>query len=112
MNRKGAYPILSKYYEGELVAALKDLYPDHKWLLWQFKRVPANWWKDKEHQRMYFEWIGSLLGVKQLDDWYKVKVHEFNRRDGEGNLSFLQSFYHIPLFKLTSHTMFGSIKVC
>src|SRR5688500_15558951 len=83
--RKGGYSILSQYYQGDLRKALQDLYPHHDWLMWRFTRVPPKWWASKENQKIYIEWIGKQLGVQQLDDWYKIKVHEFNNRDGEGN---------------------------
>jgi hypothetical protein len=29
-------------------------------------------WEKVEHQRVYLDWIGSQIGVKQREDWYNI----------------------------------------
>jgi hypothetical protein len=54
-----------------LVDALKEAYPTHSWLPWKFKRVRPGYWDDINHQRQFFDWLYSELGLSGgLDGWY------------------------------------------
>src|SRR5690606_12641352 len=63
---------IKKY--GSLYDALKKLYPNHNWDPIRFSRVPQGYWTDVNTQRLALEKLGKQLGVKTLDDWYKMEA--------------------------------------
>jgi hypothetical protein len=66
-----AQSIIRRYYQGNLIHALKEAYPEHQWELTRFvnKRlveVP----KETEEQRAVFDRLGKNLGIQDLNGWY------------------------------------------
>jgi hypothetical protein len=35
-------------------------------------RVPSGYWNDIQHHSMFFDWLSSKLGLRNVEDWYKV----------------------------------------
>lgn len=63
-------PFISTLYRKKLYSALKTIYPHHRWKSSHFDR--RLYWNDLNNQKKKLEQIGTELGVKELDDWYKV----------------------------------------
>jgi hypothetical protein len=61
-------PFLLRYHK-TLMNAFKTIYPEHKWNEKKFSHV---YWTSIENQKEKMDEIGIELGVKHLDDWYKV----------------------------------------
>ncbi len=106
--------ILSHYYQNSLYQALKTLYPEADWRPWRFvhqfqtrsspstndinntnnnnnQSTSKQWifsWDQREHQKIYMEWLANELNLQELDDWYRVTIEDVSTRDG------------IPLLKL------------
>lgn len=59
---------------GSPLKLISDFFPDRQWLPWKFKSAPKNFWKSQENQRQYMNWLGNVLGIKEMDDWYNVKL--------------------------------------
>jgi uncharacterized protein YunC (DUF1805 family) len=112
-------PFLNNNYQGNLLTALKTLYPHHPWNSSQFSLLPKGYWNNLEHQREKLEQVGKELGVKQLDDWYSVSRDKVCRKapfligNYQGNLlTALKTFYpHHPwnvlLFVTLPHKFWG-----
>jgi hypothetical protein len=86
-NKRQIYqkcPFIAKQY-GDLFTTLKTLYPNHVWKESDFK---GSYWDNVENQRKRLEEVALELGVKELDDWYKV-----NRRYVHKRASFIYSCY-------------------
>src|SRR5687767_5449979 len=64
-------------------------------------RIPRKYWTDLEHQRKKLEQVGKKLGVKELDDWYKVSRAEACKR-----ASFIVPYYNGNLLTALQ-TLFG-----
>jgi hypothetical protein len=62
--------LLDNYYDGDLVAALKTIYPDHQWIKAHFQFLPLKYWEDVKNQREYFDYWSKKNGFTQ-EDWYK-----------------------------------------
>ena len=45
------------------------------WL--QQKKLPSGYWKVKENQLEYMNWLSNKLNIKTMEDWYKV-LYEVN----------------------------------
>lgn len=62
--------ILLRRYNGSLVSALQQLYPNHKWQPWRFTAVPRGWWKEQKNLQQFFDAKAAELGVHSLEQWY------------------------------------------
>lgn len=70
----GGASLLARRFGSSLSAALQWNYPEHRFEPWKFHVTPMKWWSLPANQRVYMDWIGStVLGVKSMDDWYKLE---------------------------------------
>lgn len=86
------YPIfkaLQKEKDWQQVLADSDEKPIEKELPW--RKSPNGYWDDLENCKSYLEWIGPLLGVSQMSDWYKVTNSSMIAVGGQG---FLNHFHN------------------
>jgi hypothetical protein len=72
--------LLATRYKNSLVLALLDIFREHKWQPWRFRKVPASWWLSKENQRALFDSVAADLGVASNDDWYRISPIEISSR--------------------------------
>ena len=74
--------IMLKQYENYL-ALLKEVYPSNTWP--EFRHpLPYGFWKSKYSQKQYLDWIGKVLELKKLDDWYSVNTKTILSLGGRG----------------------------
>ena len=59
-------------YDNSPSKLISSVYPEHKWLLWKFSRVPSGFWEKSENQRNFLENLASELQIKNIEDWYNV----------------------------------------
>jgi hypothetical protein len=85
---------INSRYKGSLFKTLQHLYPQHNWDALRFSRVPSGHWTDLTAQRKALEKLGERLGVKELDDWYHVKLSDVTDR-----LSFMRNYYKSSLYR-------------
>src|SRR5690349_21128292 len=71
-NRNGGGGLLRNSFGNSPSKALKSIYPDHEWKLWNFKTVPQGYWEKTENQRAFFDRLSKTLGYECLEDWYNV----------------------------------------
>jgi hypothetical protein len=45
------------------------VYPEYKWLPWLFERLPPGFWRDANNLRLFLNWAGKKLGIKEMKDW-------------------------------------------
>lgn len=57
--------------------ALANLYPNIEWKPWLFTSVPAGYWDDPQNQNNFIQWLSMELKIKNMSDWYAVKVFLF-----------------------------------
>ena len=53
---------------------IQSVYPEYELLPWKFHDVPAQVWNDDKNKRMFMDWAGKQLGVKEMDHWYSVQI--------------------------------------
>lgn len=80
---------LKNIWHGSPRQAAYCLFPDYDWKPWLFNQVPANWWKNADNRKEYFEWLGKKHGFLKPNDWYKAKKATFSKYKGA---RFLQEF--------------------
>jgi len=66
-------------YGNVLGYAVMALYPEFNWKPWKFEELPSNFWEDRRRHRELFDWLGELLEIRRLDDWYRVKTIDVER---------------------------------
>lgn len=74
--------LLTNYYKGSAIAALKDYKPHIEFEEWLFYTVPQGFWRHKENRVRYMAWLGKRLGYKKPEDWYHITRKEFNENYG------------------------------
>lgn len=79
IRKNGGSALFCEYYGGSPSAALQSVYPEHVWLLWKFQNLPKGYWEDLEHQQSFFRWLEKELGLRQLDDFYKLKAKDIEK---------------------------------
>jgi hypothetical protein len=84
------------HYGGSLIRALAGVYPEYRWQTWRFNQVPRGYWDDITNQRKFFDSVAEKKGIKNLDDWQKVKVADLEEFGGP---SLLQRYYGNSLIK-------------
>jgi hypothetical protein len=77
-----AATMVTSQYSSSIVAAVKSIFPEHKWIPWNFTNLPAGWWDDAAHLREYMDWLAGELQLKSKDDWYNVSYLDVQRHHG------------------------------
>jgi hypothetical protein len=62
---------LLKQYGGSMGELLRANYPWTQWRPWLFDEMDSKFWKNKENQTIYLNWVEDQLGIITLEDWYK-----------------------------------------
>jgi hypothetical protein len=70
----GGSGLLSKKYNDSVHQALKAVYYQHEWLPWRFKQVSKGYWNSRDTQKLFFDWLGTNLGISKYEDWYRVPL--------------------------------------
>ena len=65
---------LLQEYKGSPIALLSAVYPDYDWLPWKFSRCAHGYWDSLDNQKKFLEWAGKEWEIKNMEDWYKVKM--------------------------------------
>ena len=81
---------LMKYYNSSPSRALRTVFPEHHWQLWRFKKTPNGYWKKEGTHKEFFDWLQIQLGIKEMDDWYKVTLEEVHKYGGK---ELIQAYY-------------------
>src|SRR5947209_2988498 len=105
--------VLLSYCGGSPSKALRSIYPEHNWILERFKRKPAQlwstndaqrrlflkdiahegledipmeFWKSRDNQTQFFDWLKDQLGFLTMEDWYNVRKEDIDKNGGAGLL--------------------------
>src|SRR4051794_40530017 len=74
------------YYNNSMIKLLSSVYPgsiftyeetyhlftEYKWKGWLFRNVSGDFWKEKENQREYLDYLFKKLNFTTPEDWYKL----------------------------------------
>jgi hypothetical protein len=82
-------------YDGFPSKLVTSAYPLHSWDISEFKKVDGN-------VKQFMDWLGTELGFKHLDDWYKVTQR--NITENKGNVFYREySPYKLLLSAYPEH---------
>jgi hypothetical protein len=90
-KRNRGSSVLLHRWGGSAVRAVMDAFPDHDWKEWRFVSCPRRFWRDRKNHRRYMEWLGEQVGVRELDDWYRITNEDFRRAKGGAFLHYYGS---------------------
>lgn len=71
-----------------IIDVLKAVYPEHPWVVWNFKNARLAW-GDRHVQKGYMEHLKGVLGYTTMDDRYKLTAKHFGSNNG--NMVFEQN---------------------
>ena len=66
--------LLRSKYNGSISLLLSTAYPEYEWLPWKFVQAPKKFWADNNNKKMFLQWAGKQLGIKDYADWYNVST--------------------------------------
>ena len=73
--------LFSEYYQGSVMAALKENYPEYEWLPWKFKHGPfKGFWAEPANQRKFLRWAASELNVADPADLRQWNAADAKKR--------------------------------
>src|SRR5438132_981027 len=53
----------------------------------KFQKVPKYFWSKGQNQKQFFDWLGTHLGYKEMEDWYNVRQENIHKCGGKELLS-------------------------
>lgn len=78
IERNGGGGLLRVHYNGSPSKALQNIYPNHNWMVWRSEVVPKGYWdtftKQPEEAARMVNWLREQLGIKCLEEWYRVSL--------------------------------------
>ena len=83
--------LLSNYYKNSPILILKTLFNQYEWLEWKFKYISKKFWKNKNNQKKYLQWVGKELKYKNIEDWYKTNYKDIINNYGKGLLNYYKN---------------------
>ena len=85
-----------RYYNGDKLAMLKAIYPEHDWDRSLASHLPHNYWRDSGNIIKYIDGIRQLFCIKNKEDWYRVSLQQIKSTKG-GSIAksgFFQALQH------------------
>ena len=82
-------------YKSSLISALKDLYSEKEWDIFQFKSLPHKYWQNKENQLFFLENIKKQLKINKEEDWYNIYSQDIKKLGGKSLLNIHQNLYQL-----------------
>lgn len=64
------------------MSMLSQAFPQHHWLEWRFASTPRSFWRDQKNIRTYMDWLGVMLNVKAMDEWYAIRPMQLKQYGG------------------------------
>src|ERR1700679_3808712 len=67
---------------------ISSTFPNFKWNINKFKSMPHlnfmphGYWNDIHNQKVKLNEIGKMIGIKKIEDWYRVKPVEIVSHGG------------------------------
>lgn len=78
LDQNGGNYLLQKFNDSPC-DLVQSTFPEHNWKIWMFDRVPNGFWKNKESQRIFMNWLGKHLGYTVMDDWYNIDARTIEK---------------------------------
>jgi hypothetical protein len=65
---------MKNYYSSSPLKLLSTVFPEYEWLPWKFGVIKRDFWHDVKNQRKFMEFSAKELNIKEMSDWYQVKL--------------------------------------
>jgi hypothetical protein len=80
-------------WHGLALTAVRDCFPGYDWKPWLFPQLPEGFWDSAENRRSYLDWLGTELGFRSPEAWYRINTTDLRDHGGRGLLSRGVSFH-------------------
>lgn len=74
---------------------LREVYPEHEWLPWKFKKVPSNIGRDPLVVRQTLKYIESEKKLTQPQQWYDVSQTQLKQLGVLYLIQQMGGLYHV-----------------
>lgn len=98
-----------KMYGDSVSKMLLDVFPDHKWDIWEFSRSPTGFWEKQRHDargietiREYLESLAKKLQLSDLSDWYNVSINDIGSK-AVGRLKSVGGIHYALMLAYPNH---------
>jgi hypothetical protein len=78
----GAARLLQAEYHNSLRKALMAVYPEHKWVDWDFHTVSRGFWRQRENRRKFAQWLEKELCITEPAQWYSITPQKVEKIGG------------------------------
>src|SRR5689334_15632485 len=95
----GGGGLLNNHHHGSLASLLQKVFPEVNWQRWKFTQVAKRFWEDTRNRKNFIDDVAHKLGVKTLNDWYKVTGEQVTTEAGSGLLQTHYGFSLIAMLK-------------
>jgi hypothetical protein len=79
---------MHRRFNGSPLQIMRYFYPENDWLEFRFSMAPKGYWDSHENLLRYMEWLGSVLGIEEMEDWYKITRNDFVNNHGNAPLTY------------------------
>jgi hypothetical protein len=73
---------LQRNWDSDLLAFLKQEFPDETIEWWRMSQTPTGTWKKHKRLKEYMQWLFTQLKFKKITDWYSIRAKDFNDNYG------------------------------
>jgi hypothetical protein len=96
IHKRGGASLLNQHYKGSLIKALSVIYPEYQWDVSKFKKVPRNFWRDRQNQIDFFNSLAKELNIRNMEEWSTVRSLDVRLKGGS---TILGEYYSSSLTK-------------
>lgn len=92
--------LIVNHYNGQLLKALKSVYPHTSFNYWEFDHVPRTVWNNLEFQRSFLEWFAYQRSIMFMEEWYNVRKYEITQHGGSGLIEHYEGCFSNALLEI------------
>lgn len=87
----GGMGLFNEY--NNLFEALKQIYPNHDWNIFQMKIIPNNFWNDKKNHRFLLDNIAKKLNLTSVQEFSSISKKDILHHGGKSLFSFYPNLF-------------------
>jgi len=89
IEKNGGWGLVQNHYKSSPIVFVKEMIPNHDWIVWKFKCVCGNFWKDISSHVSFFSWICVELNLTHPQCFYSLSLRDIYSRNGSTLVSHL-----------------------
>jgi len=78
--------LLRNFYQGSILSAMYEIYPEYDWKPWLMSKVPRGFWNFPKNRMRYAVWLVEKLKLTSTADLHSLSQQDFRDHNGAGLL--------------------------